>query len=51
MFEEAKEIIKEDACMKFYDVKKNIIHRNRCVWDWFGSIPTANQRQHDLAQR
>ena len=30
---------------------KTIIHRNRCIWGWFGSSPTTNQRQHDLSQR
>ena len=50
IFKEAKAIIKEDACMKFCDETKTVTHRNRCIWGWFGSCPSINQRQHDLSQ-
>ena len=41
-FEEAKAIIEEDACMKFYDETKQLYIEERCIWDWTGSCFTAN---------
>ena len=51
MFEEAKAIIKEDACMKFYDETKPLYIEINASGADFGSSPTTNQRQHDLSQR